>query len=315
MDTPARQSDGAGSRFRFPMPDDLFQLRISLLDIEPAIWRRLIVRKDILLPRLHPIIQSVMGWTDSHLHLFKVGDVRFGELEGEYLPGAIDYRAIALHQIVPYRGSNCLYEYDFGDSWEHRIEVEDELALESVTEQVPWCAAGERACPPEDSGGPPGYAHLIAALRDPRHEEHQELRRWAGRRFDPEAFDLERVTAVSADTDHEGDPRWAGVGRPVEPRSSRRAASARRHPSPACSRWTSDPRSGDNSASRPSALTRSPIAAFRRGNRPAEVNTSPPCCSPALSKAPWRGAKSRTFSVTSALPSAAAQRSSSSSLS
>jgi hypothetical protein len=187
------------------------------MEIEPPIWRRLLVRQDTLLPRLHAIIQAAMGWTDSHLHLFRVGDVRFGEPDREYLPGPIDERAITLNQVLPYRRSPCVYEYDLGDSWEHRIEVEDELPLESVTEQEPWCLAGERACPPEDSGGPPGYAHLVATLRDPLHPEHHESRRWAGRRFDPEAFDLEAVNRRLARYRSRKRPTVARGGAPGRP--------------------------------------------------------------------------------------------------
>jgi hypothetical protein len=134
-----------------------------------------------------------MGWTDSHLHEFKVGDVRFAEPDHEHPPGPIDYRYIRLHQIAPFRGSTFTYEYDFGDGWEHRIEVEDELPVESVSVVVPRCLAGARSCPPEDCGGPHGYSDLLTALRDPEHEEHAWLRTWAGPRFDPEEFDLDRV--------------------------------------------------------------------------------------------------------------------------
>jgi hypothetical protein len=192
VDNPAQPSAN-GHKFRFRQPDDVYQLRASLVDIEPPIWRRLLVLQDISLPRLHAILQVAMGWKDYHLHQFKVADVRFGEPDDEYLPGPIDYRLITLNQIAPYRGSTCTYEYDFGDSWEHLVEVEDELPVGTVDVRVPHCVAGERSCPPEDCGGVPGYERLLAALRDPHHEEHNEYRTWAGRRFDPEAFDLERI--------------------------------------------------------------------------------------------------------------------------
>jgi len=134
-----------------------------------------------------------MGWKGYRLHQFMVRAVRFAEPDDEFVPGPIDYRGITLNQIAPRRGSTCVYEYDFGDSWEHLIEVEDELPIESVTPAVPHCLGGARSCPPEDSGGPHGYERLLTALRDPDDEEHDEYRRWAGRRFDPEAFDLDAV--------------------------------------------------------------------------------------------------------------------------
>lgn len=182
-----------GGALRFPQADDVFQLRISLVDITPPIWRRLLVPQDILLPRLHRFLQVAMGWEDRHLHQFRLGEVRFGEPDDEFPPGPIDYRDITLNQIAPRRGATCVYEYDFGDSWEHLIEVELEVAAASVTLPLPHCLAGERACPPEDVGGTHGYERLLAALRDPDDEEHDEFRRWVGRRFDPDAFDLGAV--------------------------------------------------------------------------------------------------------------------------
>jgi hypothetical protein len=178
---------------RFRQPDDIFQVRVSLLDIDPPIWRRLLLRQDIALPRLHDILQVAMGWSDSHLHQFKVGDIHIAEPHREFEPGPIDYRRIALNQIAPRRGSQCIYEYDFGDSWDHLIEVEDELPIETVAGVLPRCLGGERACPPEDCGGPDGYAQLLQAVRDPDHPEHDEFITWVGRGFEPEAFSLERV--------------------------------------------------------------------------------------------------------------------------
>lgn len=178
---------------RFRQPDDVFQLRVALVDIEPPIWRRLLVPQDVFLSRLHRILQATMGWKDHHLHQFLVGEVRFAEPDDEYLPGPIDYRNVALNQIAPRKGATCVYEYDFGDSWEHLIEVEEELPVESGTMPVPYCVDGQRACPPEDAGGPSGYERLLEALRDPSDEEHEHLRRWAGPRFEPEAFDVDAV--------------------------------------------------------------------------------------------------------------------------
>ncbi len=178
---------------RFPLPDDVFQLRVSLIDVEPPVWRRLLVAQDVTLPRLHSILQAVMGWTNSHLHQFKVGDVCFAEPQNEFEPGPIDYRRIALNQIAPRRGSTCVYEYDFGDSWEHFIEVEDELPTDTVRGPVPRCLGGERACPPEDCGGPLGYAEFLEAIRNPQHPEHDDYLGRADAEFDPERFHVDRV--------------------------------------------------------------------------------------------------------------------------
>lgn len=204
-----------GATPRFSQPDDIFQVRVTLVDVEPPIWRRLLVPQGLTLPRLHAVLQVVMGWTNSHLYQFKVGDVCFAEPHEEFEPGPIDNRRITLNQIAPRRGLTCIYEYDFGDGWEHLIEVEDELPVETVAGQVPRCVGGTRACPPEDCGGPYGFAEFLQAIRNPDHPEHDGYLEWAGREFDPEAFDLEGVNRVLA--------RYAR-----RPRAGRRASPARR---------------------------------------------------------------------------------------
>lgn len=180
-------------RFRFPLPDDLYQIRVSLLDVEPTVWRRLLVPKSVTLPRLHTTLQAVMGWSGSHLHQFKAGEVCFGEPSTDLDPGPIDHARITVSQLLPRTGTTCTYEYDFGDGWEHLVELEEEVPAASVTEPVPRCLAGARACPPEDCGGPPGYAELLAALRDPTRADHEEYASWAPRPFDPDAFGIDLV--------------------------------------------------------------------------------------------------------------------------
>jgi Plasmid pRiA4b ORF-3-like protein len=101
--------------------------------------------------------------------------------------------SITLNQIASRRGSTCIYEYDFGDGWEHLVVVEDELPIETVKDPLPRCIGGERACPPEDCGGPHGYTELLNALRNPRHPSRDEYRQWTGGGFNPERFDLEHV--------------------------------------------------------------------------------------------------------------------------
>ncbi len=188
---PSRGAQGA----RFSLPDDVFQLRVSLIGIEPPIWRRLLVPQDVTLPRLHTILQVMMGWTNSHLHQFRVGDVTFAEPHDDFGPSPIDHRRVTLNQIAPRRGSTCTYEYDFGDGWNHLIEVEDELPAETVTTPVPRCLGGERACPPEDCGGPYGYADLLEAVADPKHPEHDTYLEWA-EGFDSERFDVDGVNRI-----------------------------------------------------------------------------------------------------------------------
>jgi hypothetical protein len=137
-----------------------------------------------------------MGWTNSHLHHFRVGEQFYGdpELMQENFAD-LEYKdstATRLSTIVPAgrRKFRFGYEYDFGDSWWHEILVEKVEAGEAKAE----CLAGERACPPEDCGGPWGYADFLDALADPDHERHEELEEWLGGPFDPEAFDPAAAT-------------------------------------------------------------------------------------------------------------------------
>ena len=180
------------SQFTFPQRDDVFELQVELRDSQPLIWRRLMVRQDTPLPLLHRILQVAMGWSDYHLHLFRVGDgAEFGDPELLADMNPIDYRLLSLNQIASQKGARFVYEYDFGDSWEHDVTLRARHRLDS-TVRYPICIAGERACPPEDCGGTGGYEDMLAALADPKHPEHGSYRTWA-KGFDPERFDLDGV--------------------------------------------------------------------------------------------------------------------------
>lgn len=136
-----------------------------------------------------------MEWTNSHLHEFLTKGQRYRPLEqmDEDIdePGMNDEQEFRLAKLV-YEGDVFEYEYDFGDCWEHEIEVEKILEPEAGI-KYPMCLAGERACPPENCGGPWGYEELLKVLDDPGHEDYEDCRRWAGEDFDPERFDLEKV--------------------------------------------------------------------------------------------------------------------------
>jgi hypothetical protein len=170
------------------------QLKVTLTDITPPIWRRIHVRGSTSLARLHDMLQTVMGWTDSHLHEFVVGDVRYGmvEMEWDPLDRPKDERRVRLGQVVRAVKDRFRYEYDFGDGWEHEIVVEKILAAESGV-RYPRCIAGRRACPPEDVGGISGYLDFVEAIRDPTHPEHDDMLTWVGGRFDPEACDVAAI--------------------------------------------------------------------------------------------------------------------------
>lgn len=173
-------------------PTSIHQLKVTLTGTKPPIWRRIQVASSINLRRLHDVIQEAMGWTQSHLYQFELGDVCYGEPDPEYGMPIRSAKATPLRKIAPEAGAVFLYEYDFGDSWQHRIVVEKVLPPEPGI-AYPRCVAGKRACPPEDCGGIWGYQEFLEAIRDPEHPEHEAMLKWVGGAFDPEAFDLRAV--------------------------------------------------------------------------------------------------------------------------
>ena len=175
---------------------DIFQFRITLMDIEPPIWRRIQVR-DCTLGELHEHIQAAMGWQDCHLHQFTINDVEFGPIAPDAMPFGPEFEdetQVVLSDVLPQQGERFLfgYTYDFGDDWRHEVLLEGKPNA-IAGEKYPVCLEGERACPPEDVGGPWGFADYLEALTDPSHDQHAELLEWRGR-FDPEVFDAAKVT-------------------------------------------------------------------------------------------------------------------------
>lgn len=175
------------------------QLKVTLLDIRPMIWRRLLVPAAIKLPKLHAVLQIAFGWTNSHLHAFRCGHQSYEA----YYPDTWeepfddderhDESEFRLCDLLHGKGDCLLYEYDFGDSWRHEVCVEKVLPIERPARVA--CVAGARAAPPEDCGSIPGYQELVEAMRKPRHPERERLLEWLGGPYDPEAFDLEAINA------------------------------------------------------------------------------------------------------------------------
>jgi hypothetical protein len=170
----------------------IYRLKVTLRDIKPPIWRRFEVSGQITLFKLHKVLQVVMGWTDSHLHHFLVGNVCYQVPDLEFDAGAVNETRVKLAQLPLGEKSKFYYEYDFGDSWEHEILV-DKILPPGDGNEVPVCLKGKRACPPEDIGGIWGYAEFLEAIRDPGHPDHEDMLEWGGGQFDPEAFDMEEV--------------------------------------------------------------------------------------------------------------------------
>ncbi len=171
-------------------PQLIYQIKVTLNHVQPAIWRRFQVDAARTLSHLHNVLQTVMGWDGGHLHQFFIGRTCYSEPEAE-LEGAISERETRLCDVAKVK-TKFLYEYDFGDGWEHTLVVEKSLPGNPQV-RYPVCLAGKRACPPEDCGGPYGYADFLEAIANPSHPEHEGLRDWIGGHLDPEAFNLNAV--------------------------------------------------------------------------------------------------------------------------
>ena len=175
----------------------IYQFKVTLKGTRPPIWRRLQIRSDTKLDQLHDVLQTAMGWYDSHLHQFVADGVQYGVANDDWGAEMQDERLVTLADLAPAAGDRILYEYDFGDGWEHDLLVEKVLEPEPGA-TYPVCVTGRRACPPEDVGGIWGYAELLQILSDPDHPEYEERLEWVGGEFDPERFDAEDVNAALA---------------------------------------------------------------------------------------------------------------------
>lgn len=175
------------------------QFLIVLQCTRPLVWRRIQVPTSYSFWDLHVAIQDAMGWLDYHLHEFEVLDprrqrmVRIGIPDDE-LPEERPCLAgwkVPVARYLTFRSGPARYRYDFGDDWQHVLEFEGTLDADGGV--YPRCLDGNGACPPEDVGGTHGYAQFLAAVGDPNHPEHEDMLRWVGGRFDPNAFRPEAI--------------------------------------------------------------------------------------------------------------------------
>lgn len=174
------------------MSERFYLLKIQLLDIEPSIWRRFVVPASITLDRLHDVIQIVMGWTDSHLQEFTIGNKRYTEYPESKEDGLVCGR-YRLGDLIKQKGRTFRYLYDFGDGWEHELVLEESRYFNPELRTELACLDGQRSCPPEDVGGVPGYFEFLNALKDPNHEEHESYTEWSGGSFNSERFEPESI--------------------------------------------------------------------------------------------------------------------------
>jgi hypothetical protein len=179
---------------------NVYQVKISLKFVKPPIWRRFLVEDSIKLPDFHKVIQTVMGWTNSHLHQFISKERYYGEPYDDSFGEIIDYRKLKLKNILSFEKEKIKYEYDFGDGWEHEITLEKVFKNQAL--EIPICLKGKRNCPPEDCGGPYGYMHLLKVISDPENEEYEEMKSWIGEDFDSEYFDKEVINIILAEKNY-----------------------------------------------------------------------------------------------------------------
>jgi hypothetical protein len=189
----------------------LYQFKITLQDVKPPVWRRIQTPGGYSFWDLHVAIQDAMGWDDTHLHEFHILEPKTRVMASIGIPD--DDEFLEDREIVPswkprvsdYFSAeipSARYVYDFGDDWNHEIVFEEKLAVERPARH-PICLDGKGACPPEDCGGPFGYAEFLRAIKKPGSPRGGELLEWVGGSFNPKHFDAKEV-----EFDDPGE-RWA----------------------------------------------------------------------------------------------------------
>jgi hypothetical protein len=172
----------------------VFRLKIQLRHVHPVIWRRVLVPGSVRMDKLASMLIAAMGWNNSHLHAFRIGDTNYGMHAEDWPDGEIDEKTVTVLQVLRGEG-NFTFDYDFGDGWEHDVVVE-ELIWSSPGLKHAVCLDGENACPPDDVGGASGYAYFLGAITDDAHAEHDDYVEWIGGSFEPAEFNLANANAL-----------------------------------------------------------------------------------------------------------------------
>jgi len=178
----------------------IYQLKIELQYSSPLIWRRVLVKADTVLPDLHSIIQTTMGWDNGHMHQFVKGRKFYAPKQEEDSFFGVDksninYEKVKISEVLAKEKSKIIYEYDFGDSWTHDVILEKILQVDT-TVIYPVCTAGKMACPMEDCGGIGGHEQHLEILKDPTHEEYADVLDWYGGHYVEEEFNIEEVNEL-----------------------------------------------------------------------------------------------------------------------
>ena len=173
----------------------IYRIYFQLEVIEPPIWRRVELSSESTLDQLHRIFQIAMGWEDRHLHEFTVDGMRYGLPDPDYdEPGIVADKTVRLADVLRAPDAEMSYLYDFGDDWLIKVRLEA-FVVEEPGVQYPRVVEGARSGPPEDCGGPFGYADFLEVLVDPTHEDFEEKSAWVGPRFNAEYFSVEKMNA------------------------------------------------------------------------------------------------------------------------
>lgn len=177
------------------------RFKVTLADITPAVWRCIEVPASYSFWDLHVAVQDAMGWLDCHLHVFRIRNPISGEIDEIGIPDEEGFEGdpvclpgweVPVVRYFDSAGTRGLYQYDFGDGWVHEIDLET-IGRRQRGTKYPRCLSGQHACPPEDCGGPGGYAELLETIADPTGEEYASTMEWLGGAFDPKAFSARRV--------------------------------------------------------------------------------------------------------------------------
>lgn len=173
----------------------VYQIQITLNHSEPKIWRRILIPADLPLADFHKVIQSAMGWKNAHLHQFiKNNKYYSNKMEDDNFwddTMNVDYQDMKVADLLVKEKDKIIYEYDFGDGWEHIIILEDIQQKEEALHPV--CIDGKMNCPPEDCGGVWGYDEMLNILKDPKNPDYEGYKEWLGEDFDPEHFKLDEI--------------------------------------------------------------------------------------------------------------------------
>ena len=170
----------------------IYHLRVTLEDTKPPIWRDILVPSQLNLEDLHHVIQTAMGWQNTHLHQFIANQQLYGINDDEINHYENDERDYTIAELLSDPKKWIRYEYDFGDSWLHKIELKTILPANEQNKKI-RCIKGKRACPPEDCGGIWGYNDLLENLAHANLEEKREIYSWLGEDFDPEYFNIKQI--------------------------------------------------------------------------------------------------------------------------